>query len=147
MFSRVGIIQQTTCPYTPQYNGCVERKHYHLLDIAHSLKFQASIPTKYWGYYVLTVAYLINILPSPVLKRRKSHELVYGVISDLRHIRIFECLCFAKHLAHHDKFETGSIPSICMGYSTTQKGHVMINIHTSIFFTSRDVIFREDVFF
>ena len=36
----MGIIQQTTCAYTPQQNGIAERKHRHLLNVARSIMFQ-----------------------------------------------------------------------------------------------------------
>lgn len=33
-----GCIHQTTCAYSPQQNGVVERKHRYLLETARSLK-------------------------------------------------------------------------------------------------------------
>ncbi|GJT63799.1 cysteine-rich receptor-like protein kinase 8 [Tanacetum coccineum] len=39
-----GIIHQTSCPYTPQQNARVERKHRHLLEMARAIQFQAQFP-------------------------------------------------------------------------------------------------------
>ena len=47
-FKTKGIVHQKTCPYTPQQNGVVERKHKHLLETARALLFQSKLPVKYW---------------------------------------------------------------------------------------------------
>lgn len=38
-FAKKGIIHQTSCSYTPQHNGVVERKHKHLLEKSRALLF------------------------------------------------------------------------------------------------------------
>ncbi|GJW50906.1 putative RNA-directed DNA polymerase [Tanacetum coccineum] len=66
--SKGGIVLETSCPHTPQQNGVVERKHRHLLETARALKFEANLPTRFWGECVLTAAHVINRLPSEVYK-------------------------------------------------------------------------------
>ena len=57
IFQSLGIIHQSSCPYTPQQNDVVERRHKHILETARAIKFQGCLPDRYWGVCIEAVVY------------------------------------------------------------------------------------------
>ncbi|KAJ0546332.1 putative RNA-directed DNA polymerase [Helianthus annuus] len=146
-YVKEGIILETTCPYTAQQNGVVERKHQHLLETARALKFEANIPTKFWGECILTAAYVINRLPSDVIGNKTPYEILFNVNPDYEHMRVFGCLAYYKSIeTKGDKFEVRGRPGIFLGYPPGTKGYKIFDARHNKIITSRDVKFMEDVF-
>ncbi|KAI3688864.1 hypothetical protein L2E82_46759 [Cichorium intybus] len=141
-----GIVHQTTCAYTPQQNGVVERKHRHILNVARSLIFEAGLPFKYWGDAVLTSVFLINRTPSSVLNGKTPYELVYKRSPKLDFLRVFGCLCFATKLNVSDKFSERAEKCVLLGYGVDKKCYKVLSLDSSHVFFSRDVRFYESVF-
>ncbi|KAI3499188.1 hypothetical protein L1887_34981 [Cichorium endivia] len=141
-----GIIHQTTCAYTPQQNGVVERKHRHILNVARSLMFEAGIPLQYWGDAILTSVFLINRTPSSVLNGKTPYELVYKRSPKLDFLRIFGCLCFAAKLNLSDKFSERAEKCVLLGYGIDKKSYKVLSLDSKCVFFSRDVRFFESVF-
>ncbi|KAJ0532312.1 putative RNA-directed DNA polymerase [Helianthus annuus] len=141
-----GILHQTTCAYTPQQNGIVERKHRHLLNLARSLLFQSGVPLSFWSDCVLTAVYIIKRLPSFVLLGKSPYELMFGFKPSFVHFRIFGCLCFSTILNNMDKLSSNAEKCILIGYSNVKKGYKLWSLDNKKEFYSRDVKFYETVF-
>lgn len=86
-----GIEHQTTCDDKPQQNGRVERKHKHILEVARALRFQTSLPLRFWADCITTTTNLINRVLSYVLKNKTPYEMLLNKVPDYTHLKVFEC--------------------------------------------------------
>lgn len=119
MLCNKGIIHQSSCAYSPQQNGIVERKHRHILEIARALKFQSHSPTYFWGYCMQIVIYLINRFHTSVLKGLSPFEIFFAKPSSLDHLKVLGSLAYATFLPSKDKLSPRFVPSVFLGYSLT----------------------------
>lgn len=90
----LGIIHQHLCAYTPQQNRVAERKHRHLLNVARPLHFQAHLPLKFWGDFVMHATLIINRQPTPFLDGKSPYELLFQKPPPYTHLCTFGCLCY-----------------------------------------------------
>ncbi|WZZ35042.1 hypothetical protein YC2023_018443 [Brassica napus] len=142
--SHHGILHQTSCPYTPQQNGVAERKNRHLMEVARSLMFQANVPKRFWSDAVATACYLINRIPTKVLKDQAPFEVLNKHKPSVDYLRVFGCLCYVLVPGElRNKLEARSTKAMFIGYSTTQKGYKCYDPDTRRVLTSRDVKFIE----
>lgn len=84
-YSSKGILRQTSCAYTPQQNGIVERKHQHIMNVARALMFQSHLPKIYWSHAVAHAVHIINLLPTPLLTNKSPHEVFHQCPPDFSH--------------------------------------------------------------
>ncbi|CAN1817779.1 Retrovirus-related Pol polyprotein from transposon RE1, partial [Linum perenne] len=141
-----GIMEQTSCPHTPEQNGCAERKHRHIVETGRTLIHQAKLPLQYWTYAFQAAVYIINRLPSSVLNNVSPYYCLFNADPDYTSLRVFGCLCFPwlKPYAAH-KLDAKSAPCVFLGYSTRHKGYYCLNLHTQKVQVSRHVLFDETV--
>jgi len=71
------LLHQTSCAYTPQQNGIVERKNKHLIETTHTILIHGNVPWRFRGV-VLSACYL-NI--SHVIFRVRGQNSLFYFIS------------------------------------------------------------------
>uniref|UniRef100_A0A2N9J8P7 Integrase catalytic domain-containing protein n=1 Tax=Fagus sylvatica TaxID=28930 RepID=A0A2N9J8P7_FAGSY len=142
-----GIIHQTSCVRTPQQNGIAERKNGPILAIARALMLQMNVPKLFWADAVLTAAYLLNRMPSRILKGKSPFEMFFpGKNPFSVPPRVFGCVSFVhNHSPNRDKLDPRAHKCIFLGYSRTQKGYRCYSPSFRKHFVSADVTFFEDI--
>ena len=148
-FQSVGIIHETTAPYTPQQNGVSERKNRVLKEMVNSMLSYSGLNDGFWGEAMLTACYLLNRVPN---KRNKvtPYELWFKKTPNLNYIRVWGCRAVVRlpDPKHKTLGEKG-VECIFIGYAEHSKAYRFyviepnksISVHTVI--ESRDAIFDE----
>lgn len=95
---------------------------------------------------MVIAVYLINRLPSHTLHGKIPVEVLSKHSPDLSHLKVFGCLSYVTSLKKSDKFAPRAVSAVFLGYSLTQKGYKMYLPQEKTFTTSRDVVFKEDIF-
>ncbi|GJV58944.1 zinc finger, CCHC-type containing protein [Tanacetum coccineum] len=151
-FQSVGIIHETTAPYTPQQNGVAERKNRALKEMVNSMLSYSGLSEGFWGEAMLTACYLLNRVPN---KRNKTtpYELWYKKRPNLSYLRVWGCRAVVR-LPDPKRKTLGEkgIDCIFVGYVEHSKAYRFYVIEPNdlflltSFIESRDVIFDENRF-
>ena len=146
-FQKIGISQHVSCPHTHQQNGSAERKHRHVVEVGLALLANASMPLKFWDEAFLTATYLINLLPSKVIKLDTPITRLLGVTPNYTSLRVFGCACWPNLRPYNTrKLAFRSKRCVFLGYSPMHKGVKCLDVPTSRVYVSRDAVFDESVF-
>ncbi|GJS88300.1 putative RNA-directed DNA polymerase [Tanacetum coccineum] len=114
---------------------------------ARALKFEANLPTRFWGECVLTAAHVINRLPSEVIENKTPYEILHNSKPNYDHMKVFGCLAYYRSVeTKGDKFEVRGRPGVFLGYPPGTKGYKVYDLQHRKMVTSRDVKFLENIF-
>lgn len=123
-----------SCPYTPQQNGQVERKHRHFTETGLSMIFIAKALASLWVDAFLSVTYIINHLPSKILAHKSPFELLFGTNPNYDVLRTFSCRVYPylRDYSSH-KLAPRNISCIFIGYNAQYKGYRCLDPLPTIF--------------
>ncbi|GJR43951.1 zinc finger, CCHC-type containing protein [Tanacetum coccineum] len=151
-FQSVGIIHETTTPYTPQKNGVVERKNRALKEMVNSMLSYSGLSEGFWREAMLIGCYLLNMVPN---KRNKTtpYELWYKKRPNLPFLWVWGCRAVVRLSDTKRKtLSEKGIDCIFVGYAEHSKSYrfyvIEPNDSVSInsIIESRDAIFDENHF-
>ena len=84
-------------PGIPQENGVAERRNHTLFEMVRSMMAQANLPISFWGDALLTVAYILNHVPSKLVPTT-PYELCAK--TNLENLRPWGCAGFVHSTSH-----------------------------------------------
>nr|GFB48772.1 putative ribonuclease H-like domain-containing protein [Tanacetum cinerariifolium] len=134
-FQTKGIIHQTTCPHTPEQNGVAERKNRILLEMTRAFIIESHVPKMFWPEALATSTYLLNRLPTKILKLKTPLETLeeYTKIPLIPTLqpKVFGCNVFV-HIpkSYHDKLDPCAEKCVFVGYGVNQKGYSTVHSTT-----------------
>ena len=147
------MVHQSSCVNTPQQNGVFERKNCHLLEVTRSLLFGSNVPKHFWFDALLTTCFLINRMPSKVLKFQTPLSTLQTFFPTSRtfsdiDLRVFGCSAFVHiHESNRGKLDARSCKCVFLGYSSVHKGYRCYSPEKRKYFLSKDVAFIENQLF
>lgn len=146
-YKNKGIVSYHFCPETPEQNSVVERKHQHILNVDRALMFQSHVPLELRGQCVLTAVFIINRLPTHLLKNKSPFEVLTSKRVDYGGLKVFGCLAYySTSKKNRHKFQPRSKPCVFLGYPAGYKGYKLLDLDTNTIHISRNVTFHEAIF-
>lgn len=116
------------------------------MEIGLTLLTQASMSLYYWWEAFHTAVYLINRLPSTVLKNKLPFHVLFSKISDCTTLKRFSCACYPNLRPYNQhKLSFHTTKCVFLGYSNQHKGYRCFS-STGRLYISHHVIFNEDDF-
>ncbi|POW05442.1 hypothetical protein PSTT_09661 [Puccinia striiformis] len=92
----LGIMKNTTAPYTPQQNSIVERSMRTIVTKARSMMIHSGVPPRFWSLACQSAVFIQNQIYTKARKEDDEipYKLWYGHDPNRDYIRTFGCLAY-----------------------------------------------------
>ena len=120
-----GILHRTTCAYSPEQNGIIERTWRTISEASIAMLLTANLSEPYWEEARTAASYIRNRIVGghPSLDNKSPFEKFFGIKPHIRHFKVFGVWAFPRlpiqlsgnHLARAEK-------GIFVGYSDNVMG-------------------------
>ena len=105
------------------------------------------MPLTFWPYAFSIAVFLINHIPPTYLGHCSPWEKLFHRSPPYDTFRTFGCLCYPLlHPFNTHKLQPRSLECVFLGYATHAKGYICYHPQSRKYYTSRHVIFTENVF-
>jgi transposase InsO family protein len=146
----LGIVKNTTTPYTPQQNGLVERFMQTISTKARALLIQSGVPTRYWSLACDAAVFIQNRVYNRSQNGfpESTYELWYGHKPNLKYIRTFGCLAYIQNRSEErdNKFRQTSRKGFLAGFDEFNRNYLIFDYDSHLFVNTHDVTFDEVTF-
>ena len=147
-----GMIHQTSCAYTPEQNGVVERKNRTILEITRALMLESKVPTHFWPEAIATSVFLMNRLPTKILNKKIPLDILSKLTKIPQYLnlqpKVFGCTVYV-HIPKHERNKLSPCATKCVfiGYGINQRGYRCLDPQTKKVITTMNYNFLETDFF
>jgi transposase InsO family protein len=140
-----GIKFTSSAPYSPEFNGLAENFNEFLFARVRCLLYLFGIDKVMWGEAAHHAVHSLNITPSRSLGNITPHEAAYGVVPDVKKLRVFGCVAIAT-LSYPKKLYDKEVRATNLGHIGYGKYRLLLPGPNCKIFVAISVKVDEQVF-